>query len=54
MSYLLSVDNIHDDASLQHSCQSGLDGEVVLAILCAVAIGGGEFGGHAAVRCRGR
>jgi Tfp pilus assembly protein PilX len=44
--HLLGVDNIHDDTTLQHPCKSGLDCEVVLAILRAVTVGGGEFGRH--------
>jgi hypothetical protein len=49
--YLLSVDNVHDDSALQHACQTGLDGKVVLAILCAVAVCGGEFSCHCDVSC---
>lgn len=43
---LLSVDNVHNDATLQHAGEACLDGEVVLAILGAVAVGGGEFSCH--------
>lgn len=28
MTYLLSIDNVHDDSSLEHSCQTGLDEEL--------------------------
>lgn len=27
--YLLRIDNVHDNATLQHLSQSGLDGEVI-------------------------
>jgi hypothetical protein len=49
--YLLSVDNVHDDSALQHACQTGLDGKVVLTILCAVTVCGGEFSCHCEVSC---
>ena len=56
--YLLGVDDVHDDAALEHACQSGLYGEAVaLAIGLrditvwvsangTVAVADGEVGGH--------
>ena len=46
--YLLGIDYIHNDTSLQHACQSSLDSEAVVALLGGIAIGagGGEFSGH--------
>jgi hypothetical protein len=51
--YLLGVDDVHDDAALEHARETGLDGEVVLAIavgaVVAVAVAvavGGEFSRH--------
>lgn len=46
--YLLGVDNVHDHAALEHAGQTGLDLEVVGL---AIAIGGGEFGGHGSDVC---
>lgn len=44
--YLLSIDDVHDNATLQHAGESCLNGEVVLAVLRTVAICGGEFSCH--------
>ena len=44
--YLLSVDDVHDNATLEHAGKTSLDGEVVLAILGSVAVCGGEFSCH--------
>lgn len=49
--YLLGVDDIHDYAALQHAGKASLDGEVVLAILGAVAVCGGEFSCHCGCGC---
>lgn len=43
---MLSIDNVHDNTALQHASQTSLDGKVVLAILCAVAVCRGEFSRH--------
>lgn len=48
-SYLLGIDNVHDDATLQHSRQTRLDGESVLTILGGVAVGRGQFSCHCVV-----
>lgn len=52
---LLGVHDVHDDSALQHAGQAGLDLEVVgLAVGGgAVAVGGGELGGHCAIGCGG-
>ena len=44
--YLFSIDDVHDDAALEHSCESSLDCESVLAILSTGAIGCREFSCH--------
>lgn len=49
-SYLLSVHNVHNDASLEHAGQASLDGEVVLAVLSDISICGGECSCHVACR----
>ena len=49
VAYLLGVNYVHNDSALQHACQTRLDGKVVLAILGAVAVGGGELSCHCLV-----
>jgi hypothetical protein len=44
--HLLSIDDVHNDTTLQHPRQTSLDGKVVLAILGAVAVRCGKFGSH--------
>lgn len=46
LTYLFSVDNIHDDSTLQHASQTGLDGERGCTISVVVAIRSGELGSH--------
>lgn len=49
---MLSINNIHNDTTLQHTCQTGLDSEVGFVIVIphgAVSIGSREVGGHSAV-----
>ena len=48
-SYLFSIYYIHNNSSLQHSCQSRFDGKVgltLLAIALSVSGVGGELGSH--------
>ena len=51
--YLLGIDDVHDNATLQHAGKSCLDCEVVLAILSTVAVCGGEFSCHCLCDCDG-
>lgn len=50
LTYLLSVDDIHNHTTLQHACQPSLDLEagLLLSIGGIPAIDDGEFVGHAA------
>lgn len=49
--YLFGIDDVHDNATLQHAGKSCLDCEVVLAILSTVAICSGEFSCHCLYDC---
>ena len=46
---LFSVYYVHDDASLQHACQSCLCGEGVIAVGGTAICSSGEFSCHLAV-----
>lgn len=51
VNYLFSINNIHNNSSLQHTSQASLDREVLLARCverCTISIcgSGWEFGGH--------
>ena len=49
-SHLFGIDDVHNNSSLQHTCQASLDSERISSIaVMGAAIGGGEFSCHSAV-----